>query len=74
MCKELFKGLLGGGAAKPTPLATPVGNVADSVAAPIIKNSDLLASSAPTGTDPSGRVKIGTSPKRSSAVVAGLSL
>lgn len=69
MCKNLFKGLLGStGEVKPT--AQPVSTT---TASPTSGATVLTDTPAASGTEASGRVKLGTGPK-TRASVAGLSI
>lgn len=73
MCKNFFKGLLGGGAieAAPPPAAPAPTPVADAVEAPV-KNPDVVDALS-SGREATGRVRLGTS-KRTAGTVAGLSI
>ena len=72
MCKQLLKGLLGGGGTAAAPAAQPVGNVDTVQSDAQVKNSDLLTAN--PGGDPSGRIKLNNGAKKGQATVAGLSL
>lgn len=69
MCKNLFKGLLGGGITAPTPAGA-----AQTPVAPTTTGATVVANTDTSGTTGTGRVKLGTSTRTRSDSVAGLSI
>lgn len=72
MCKDFFKGLLGGGAAPAPKAAVPVGTAIQSDTTGDVMGTEVVDALS-MGREASGRVKIGSQPKTKASVV-GLSL
>lgn len=72
MCKNLLKGLMGGGgeAVKQAAVPQPTQTNSDPVEA-IVKNPDIAVTN---GREASGRVKLGATERRGSGRVAGLTI
>jgi hypothetical protein len=72
MCKDFFKGLMGGGSAETQRSAASPETIVKSDTAGDVMGTELV-DTLDMGRDPSGRVKLGQAPKSKGAAV-GLSL
>lgn len=73
MCKDFFKGLLGGQSAESGRTAAPAGTVVQSDTAGDVVGTDVVDALS-MGREASGRVKLGGTSAKTKAPVVGLSL